>query len=293
MSNLDPKILYVIFTYNRPTITSKCFTTLFHPNNLRPDRVVIIDDGSVDDLKNSLTFNQLANNKNYPIDFFSIGKNIGYANCFDLALKIVDVYNPTYVYFIESDYIFRPTGLKTIQWLFENNEIAKQAIGFSGYDNPDFYDSRKRNMFIRLITEQFEFDNVNRNILYTPFKVSTPEEEVQVEFVSNSCGTIYLNWEKVKELRQAFSLTWKQWERNLVQKHKENYRILDDGVLSHGLSWMWNEYAKGCGIDRNKYAALLNVKPSVANHVNGGGLSISGKTPENFTTARSPTWKDV
>lgn len=63
------ELLYVIYTYNRPTALQECLRTLFANNDLQPDRVVIIDDGSERPLKESLARETL--NANALFDFFS------------------------------------------------------------------------------------------------------------------------------------------------------------------------------------------------------------------------------
>ena len=69
------------------------------------------------------------------------------------------------------------------------------------------------------------------------------------------------NHEKLKEIKN------KSYHKN---KEKHN---LNDGMMSHGISWLWTKWANKNNIDTNKYAALLNIKPSVADHVNGGGIN--------------------
>ena len=59
-------------------------------------------------------------------------------------------------------------------------------------------------------------------------------------------------------------------------------------MLSHALNLVWNRWALKHGIDRDKYAAWLNIRPSVAQHVAGGGLNNSGDEME--TNAGSPSW---
>jgi hypothetical protein len=65
-------------------------------------------------------------------------------------------------------------------------------------------------------------------------------------------------------------------------------RVVDDGMLSHAISLVWNRWALKHGVDRNRFGAWLNIRPSVANHISGGGLNNGGA--EMQTNASSPTW---
>lgn len=291
-NTLNPYVLYVLYTYNRPFMLKKCIETLLHPENLTPSRILVLDDASNPEVKKALLSWQLADPR-FPIDVLSLGRNVGYGMNAEFGFSLVEAYNPSYVYFIESDYIFSPTGLKTVQWLFENNDLAQNAIGFSGYDNPDFYDPAKYDkMFREVIMLDCAEDNLNRDIMFKPTKHTTPFGEVELEFTSNSCGTMYFNWKKIQEIRAEFPVEYRTWIDRITDKYKPGRRCLGDGVMSHGISWLWTEWAKKHGVDTTKYGALLNVKPSVSNHINGGMDSINGHiVPEGSTFVSSPSWK--
>lgn len=282
--------LYLLFTYNRPTILAECWRSLFEKNKFRPDRIIIVDDGSHQSVKHGL-FNAQIGTNDVPIDLLSLGKNVGYGTAAEIGFKLVEGYNPKYLFFLEADYIFGTSGIDRVMDVFKNNEFGQQAAGFSGYDNPDFYVKEKTDQtFPRIIVEDCGEDNLNRSIMYKPFKQTTAFGEIDLEFVSNSCGTMYLNWEMIQKIRKDFPEDYQFWLDKITDKHKEK-RLLNDGMMSHGLSWLWNKYALKHGIDRNKYAALLNIKPSVSNHINGGG--INGHIVGECTTfVGSPTWKN-
>ena len=70
--------------------------------------------------------------------------------------------------------------------------------------------------------------------------------------------------------------------------HYKETRQIDDGMLSHAISLCWNRWAIKHGIDRNRYAAWLNVKPSLAQNYNGGGTHTGAA--EMQTDNGSPTW---
>ena len=65
-------------------------------------------------------------------------------------------------------------------------------------------------------------------------------------------------------------------------------RVVDDGMLSNGLNLVWNRWAVHHGIDRDRFACWLNLKPSVANHISGGGMHAG--CDELSTDAHSPSW---
>jgi hypothetical protein len=286
--------LYIIYTHNRPNILKQCLDTLFNNNDIKPDRVLIIDDGSQPQLKEDLfqfSLTNSINSKDTAIDFLSLNKNLGYGNTAELGIRMAIAYDPKYVFFIESDYIFGKNGLDLIFDIFENNEYGQNCLAFSGYDNPDYYVEEKREkMFREIIVNDCGEDNLNRNIMFKPFDIETKFGKKQLELVSNSCGTMYFNWSKMKQIKEQMPIEFEHWINRTTDKHKQK-RYLNDGMMSHGVSWLWTKWAQKNNIDTNKYAALLNVKPSVSNHVNGAGINgyIVG---EGQSFVSSPSWKN-
>jgi hypothetical protein len=285
--------LYIIYTHNRPNILKLCLETLLTNNETNPDRILIIDDGSQPSLKQDLfqfSLNNTANLKTKTtIDFLSLNKNLGYGNTAELGMRMAIAYDPKYVFFIESDYIFSKNGLDIIFDIFENNEYGQNCLGFSGYDNPDYYVEEKREkMFREVIVNDCGEDNLNRDIMFKPFDIETKFGKKQLELVSNSCGTMYFNWSKMKQIREQMPVEFEHWINHTTDKHKEK-RCLNDGMMSHGISWLWTKWAQKNNVDTNKYAALLNVKPSVSNHINGAGINgyIVG---EGQSFVGSPSW---
>jgi len=267
-------LLYIIYTHNRPNILQECISSLFEKNNLRPSRVLIIDDGSEKSVKNSLYNFSLDHSNKIPVDFLSFSPNIGYGTIAEFGIRMADIYNPDYVFFIESDYIFRKNGLDEVLEVFETTEYGQNAVGFSGYDNPDFYSLEKTgSIFPKIITEDCGEDNLNRDIMYKPFELNLENnKKISLEFVTNSCGTMYFNWKIFKKIKSQFPQEIEWWINHTTDKHKDK-RNLNDGCMSHGISWLWTKWAKANNIDTDKYAALLNIKPSIANHINGAGIN--------------------
>jgi GT2 family glycosyltransferase len=282
-------ILYIIYTHNREAILDDCLTTLFKNNNVKPDRVLIIDDGSETQLKSKIFNFTLNYSIHTPMDFFSINKNIYYGHAAEFGFRIIKAYDPKYVFFIESDYIFAKNGLDTVIDIFENTEYGKNCVGFAGYDHPDFYNKDYTDgIYIDLIKKDYGIDNLNRKIMYKPFQVQTKYGSKNIEFVSNSCGTMYFNNHKLKLIKKQFPLEYEDWILKSTQKY-QNLRQLNDGAMSHGICRLWTKWAALNNIDINKYSALLNIKPSVANHICGAGINGSS-LEEKKTFVSSPSW---
>jgi hypothetical protein len=288
-------LLYIIYTHNRGNILKQCLDTLFNNNKTKPDRVLIIDDGSEPQLKDDLfrfSLSNSINSKTTAIDFLSLNKNLGYGNTAELGIRMAIAYDPKYAFFIESDYIFSKNGIDIVLDIFENNEHGKNAIGFSGYDNPDFYKpSHTEKIFKEIIMYDCGEDNLNRDIMYKPFDIETKYGQKKLEFVSNSCGTMYFNWSKMKTIKEEFPAEFEKWIHFTTERYKKEKRNLNDGMMSHGSAWMWAKWAEKNNIDTNKYAGLLNVKPSIANHINGAGIN-GHIVKEGESFVGSPSWME-
>lgn len=278
------KLLYLIYTHNRIKILQECLNTLFNNNDIKPDRCIIVDDGSNPSMKDKLySFTSKQN-----IDFVNIIQNVGYGAAAEIGMRMACVFEPEYLFIIESDYVFAKNGLDTVMDIFENTKIGQLSAGFSGYDNPDFYDKSKTDVVYRdIIKMDCGEDNLNREIMYKPFEINTQYGTKKLEFVSNSCGTMYFNWKNVKKIKEQFPQEFEYWIKQITKDKK----ILNDGMMSHGMAWMWTKWAKANNIDINSYSALLNIKPSVADHINGGGIN-GYIVPEGQSFVASPTFTE-
>ena len=281
------ELLYVIYTHNRSAVLQECWRTLFGNNDLRPQRVVMIDDGSERPLKESLSREAL--NTNLLVDFFSFKENVGYARAAEIGFAAADMFNPHYCFFIESDYIFRKHGLDEVMDVL-TSDAGGLAAGVAGYSHPDFFKpgetmSRYHHEMVMLHGR----DNLNRDVLYKPFPFKSRYGDIQLQFVSNSCGTMYLNWTLISKIRKAFYPRMEtEWIERACRKGQSN-TVLDDGAMSQTLSYYWTEYAQSQGWDTSRYAALVDIIPSVANHLCGSGISARG-TEEGQTSVGSPSF---
>lgn len=285
------KSLLILFVYNREKILKKCLESLFNNTEHRFSEVLFVNDGSSPQLTNNLNAFVLQNYENPETRFSQITftKNNGYGTVAEFALNFAIIRDPEFLFFVESDYLFAKNGLDKVIDIFENTEFGKNCFGFSGYDNPDFYKDEKVNGdFLKIIYQDCGEDNLNRSIMYKPFLLKTKYGQIDLEFVSNSCGTMYFNWALVSKIREQFPSEFQFWIDKITDKGKSR-RLLNDGMMSHGGSWLWNKYAIKNGINRNKFCALLNIKPSIANHVNGGGIN-GHIVAEGAGFVDSPTW---
>ena len=283
------KLQYVIYTHNRPEILNECLNTLINDSENKPDRILIIDDSSKQNMKNSL-YKMSCEVKSLDIDFLSINKNLGYGKAAEIGIRMALAYDPEYLFFIESDYIYAKNAVDVVMDIFENNEYGQNCVGFSGYDNPDFYKSSHTDKIYKdVIMYDCGEDNLNRDIMYKPFDIETKYGKKKLEFVSNSCGTMYFNWSKMKKIREEFPAEFEKWIHFTTERYKKEKRNLNDGMMSHGSAWMWTKWAQKNNIDTNKYSALLNIKPSVSNHINGGGIN-GHIVSEGSTFVGSPSW---
>lgn len=293
------KSLAIIFVHNRPNILRECLSTLFGGNEHRFDEVLFINDNSKPDLTKALTDFCIQNRENN-FNIINFNKGIKYAESFFFALNYLELRSPKYAFLIEQDYIFAKNGIDVVMDIFENTDEGRNCIGFSGYNNKDWYDRNKReNEFPRIQLENFGVDYINRDILWKPWAKETKYGKYLIQGCSNSCGSMFLDWGKISEISRLFPKEYENWKFVTCDKQKTENRNLNDGALSAGLANLWSLYAKKTALDESKYCALLDIMPSVSNHINGGefdpelgeNTSINGwivKEGESFTS--SPTF---
>ncbi len=215
-----------------------------------------------------------------------------------VALAYARMFNPQYWFLAESDYVFRMDCYKTVVNVFEQTEEGKMCLGIVGYDAPNAYeDVHRNNIFPLCMEQQVGEDNVNRAALHQS-NWKTGDEGSAIELASNTGTTCYLNWHRICEIGEEFPEIHDLLNQaadpldNPRYPQSSYYRQLqmfDDGMLSHAISLVWNRWALKHGIDRDKFGAWLNIKPSVAQSITGGGMH--GISQELSTNMLSPTWK--
>ena len=154
-------------------ILENCLSTVFK-NDYQFSEVLLVNDGSSPELSAAIS-DFVLKNQNHPNTKFSLmhfGKNQGYGQTAEFALNYAVVRNPKYLFIVEQDYVFRANWADIVMEIFEGSEIGRNALGFSGYDNEDFYKSDKINdIFPRIIVEDCGEDNLNRSIMYKPLEI--------------------------------------------------------------------------------------------------------------------------
>lgn len=288
------KIYAAVFAYERPKVLKHCLNSIFE-NTLQPDEISLIDDASGPEVYSvMMEAEQRRKEPSAVVDFIGKPINLGATDSGRIALRRARALNADYFFPLEADYIFKPWAFETAIDVFENTNEGKLALGISGYDHPNFYNQYvKETIFPNCMKAQMGEDNVNRAILHRPFY----SRRYALEFVSNTCPTSYLNWKLIQEVASEFPELNDYFDQVMSPRENPNYpdsgkykqnRQIDDGMLSHCLSLCWNRWAIKHGIDRNKHAAWLNVKPSLANNITGGGFNST--VAELATDGGSPSW---
>jgi hypothetical protein len=289
-------IFSAVFVYKRPVVLRHCLASVF-ANNLQPDRLCLIDNASGPETERVYT-EACQNRKNTTaqLDIITKPVNLGATDSGRIALQKARTTNPRHFFLIEADYIFRPWAFETAVDVFENTPQGRMALGISGYDHPFFYNREVRErVFPRCMVEQVGEDNVNRAVLYRPFYSG----RYVLELVSNTCPTCYLNWHRVQEVAAEFPELNRMLDEVMDPQENPSYptsgeygrkKYIDDGMLSHAISLCWNRWAIKHNIDRSRFGAWLNVKPSIANNITGGGAHT--ELSEMETDGGSPSWTE-
>lgn len=280
-------IYAAIYTYERPNILRECLKSVF-AQTLMPGRIDIIDNASgwqVDEVIRS--YRDKANIIKKP-------QNMGAGDSGRIALETCRRENPDYFIQIESDYIFRTWAFGAAIDIMEHTTEGQMALGVVGYDAPNYYSKEyTEGYFPNCMKQQVGEDNVNRAILHKPFKVGY----YTLEFVSNTHPTCYLNWKRLQMIAYEFPELNDLLDQIYSPRENPNYptsaiyrdkKYIDDGMLSHAISLCWNRWAIKHGVDRDRYAAWINVKPSLAQNVNGGGEHTNAL--EGQSDNPSPSW---
>lgn len=286
------RIYAASFIYKRPVLLRYNLRSIF-ANTVQPDRHDLIDDASGPETE--AVYRAEMHGKPQTV-LFRKADNMGACDSFALALGTARKLNPEYFFPIEADYIFKPWAFETVLDIFEHTEEGRNALGIVGYDHPLFYSRARDELFPAAMRAQVGEDNVNRAALWRP----RYSRRCVLELVSNTCPTCYLHWRKIREVAAEFPELDELIEQVGHPRDNPNYpdsgkyrrtRQTDDGMLSHAISLVWNRWAIKHGINRDRFGAWLNIKPSIAQNVTGGGVNSTVKD-ELATDGGSPTWVD-
>lgn len=293
------KTLAVVFAYNRPQMLWHCLRSLYEHTETLPDQILVIDDGSTDPLVASvIDAVETRFGDRTSLAILRKTKNAGFSDSARIAFALAHEINPERLYLIESDYLFAGGGLDAVGDVLENTEEGRNCFGIAGYDHPDFSRPLHRELdYPAQMIAQVGSDNVNRRALWQPFPLTGQRKTYVAERVSNTCFSCYLNWRRLADVASVMPCVWGVIERAATPRPIEGFPasagyaaagVVDDAMLSNGLNLTWNRWAKAEGIDRERFACWLNLNPSVATHVSGGGMH-SGMD-ELTSDAHSPSW---
>lgn len=275
------KLLNIVFTYNRPNVQFHFWDSLNGCTDIKADHTIIIDDGSEQKVKNYL-FN-LASENSY--DIFLNGANQGYCRNWLTAFQLLERYNPEYVFFLESDYIFRKNYLEECFAVFNS---LPNVWGINGFSHPDFKDkARIKEWFGRVTTEQFGSDIKSRDSIYQKFDLETGLGTIGCQYSSHACGTFLLNWQRIKSnisvKDDLFPIV------NRACEYGEKGKVINDGMITGGLSWLWDNSVNRDG-DKNHASALIDICDySIAYHSSGDGVNAKG-VPEGQSNVHCDTF---
>ncbi len=285
------KTLAVIFCYQRPEVLKQCAESLF-AGEARPDQMIFIDDGSGPEVRDFLrTFAK----RDSRIELHLKPENRGYSDSALIAFDYARKLNPEFLYLIESDFVLNSAtyagspkqfnGLDVVDDVLENTDYGRNCLGVVGYDQQqgyfNGYTDPENGIFVQGMRRQLGEDNVNRAVLYKDFKAVGKKFQATLQLVSNTGFCCYLRWQDLMKRCEEFPELTGYLARACLPQEDPNYpesgeykriRVVDDGMLSHGINLVWNRWALKHGIDREKYAAWLSIKPSIAVHHWQGGI---------------------
>ncbi len=295
------KIFVSVFCFDRPDMLRHSLATIMGNAVQHDCEVLAANDGWNPEVARVLRLTQSQAHSSFSIPFNVLQKSrsVGMVHSGKIALGWARTFMPQYWFIAESDYIFRMNCYETVLDVFENTEQGKMALGIVGYDAANAYDDYHRSqIFPTCMKMQVGEDNVKRDALYKSEWFPGAEGRF-VELACSTASTCYLNWRRICAISEEFPELTYLLDQAFDPRDNPDYpqsgyfrqlQMVDDGMLSHAINLVWNRWALKHGIDRDKFGAWLNIKPSVAQAVTGGGIH-SGSTELNTNTL-SPTWNN-
>lgn len=288
------KILYIIYTFNRPSVVSQCIETLLNNTNIRPDELIIIDDGSDKQMQANLARFCIENSTDQlPFNLYLSGKNNGVGWSFELGYLLMKYKNPKRVFFIESDYVFRKNWAEEMLAVLD---ASPYTLGLSPSSHPDMYQKEKTfQLFPELMKEQFYQDVDSRQFMYSPFDLETKLGQIKCQGISNTCGSHLLDYDRLQKFifndlgkEKEF---WYWMDRALHKWGNTDRTRASDQHISCTLSWYGNEYLTKHNIDKSKNFPLLDCCDySWSEHLCVGGINGMVNMPIGSTFVHSPAW---
>lgn len=290
-------IIVNIFTYNRPKVLNSCVSSLLNNEDSKHfSEINFYDDCSEDQLKYSLLDFSIKNSKFIPINLYLNGKNYHYAYNFKLAYNKIKIRNPDLVFFVESDYVFRPGFMQEVLDVFENNPYC---LAMPGTSHPDYHDQEKiKNLFPNVMKGFLGEDIPERELYFKPFDQTIKNKNFKLQAVSNSCGCFFFNYKRLKETILSDMKVRDEFNEkifNAIETDVEinGVKMFDDGKFTSILTYYWSKWANLNSIDTTKNFPWLDICDySIGNHL--CALGVNGKLPglkEGETFVGSPKWQ--
>lgn len=282
------KICFIYFTYNRINILKESLRSSLQNTKIKPDKIFIFDDCSNEETQTFLK-NFIIENPDLNITLEINKENKGYAANYKKVFKILKSLEYEYVYFLETDYIWRKGYLDECIELLET-ELDSVAICGSSFK--EFYEKDKcMDWFSKISIEQFGKDVSNRSFLYKPKIIETKNFNIKIQYVTNCCGTFLFNAKRFfNNLNEKqINIFWEIMER--ASEVKNTKSVINDGMITGGISILWDEFLQKKFTEKNfeKSAFLDIIDYVIGVHVEGGGINgidnTEGKTryiPPNF-----------
>ena len=272
------KLLNIIFTKNRLNTLKESLRTVFENTNINADKTIIIDDNSEDAVKDYLISFQ----KKYPnVELHFNNTNEGYARNYWKAYNLVKFYNPEYVFFIESDYIFRKNYLE------ESIEFFRQLPDLfvvKGFAHKEYYNRDKIIPWFKEATiEQFGTPLNSCENLYIENKLDSYYGQIKYMYSSHACGTILINWHRINKVNQTSGYNLDRWILKAC-KNNQYGEILNDGLVSSLYAKIWDSYYNACNERYSESGVVFISDFGIADHRNSGGLNHDGILEEGYST---------
>ena len=274
--------LFIFFTYNRPVVLRRSLESFFRDKYPEDSEFLIINDGFDSDVLKII--NECR--EKFGAKIIQHDKNYGYSYSFYEALNLTIKLSPEFVFFIETDYVFRKGFYDDCLKALKNT----QAVGIPGSSHPDFYKPEAYFKWYGDVTkEQFGQDIPNRKNLYKHFQ----HEDITVQYGTHACCCFMLNWKKFIEKVRAEKYLSGLF--TLMDRACEKYAFFgvktpNDGMITGGISLLWATM-NGYNEESDGAAFIDIVNPPIAIHIAGGGINAT-YLPENETSIIPPFWEN-
>lgn len=281
------KIAFIYFSYNRKDILIKSLETSLRNTKVKPDKIYIFDDCSDAITQNAIKDFVSKNNYNFTVEFNE--KNLGYAASYRKCFDILKDDQFDYIFFMETDYIWRKGYLEEA---LEILEVEEDSVAICGSSFKEFYEEEKcKKWFGKVMIDQFGRDVSNREKLYSPKYIKTKNYYINIQYGTHCCGTFLFN-----KKRFFNNLDLKQIDRfwlimEKASEVKNSKSVINDGMITGGISLLWDEFLqlKYYGEKFEKSAFIDIIDYVIGVHVEGGGIN-GLDNPEGHTRYFPPNF---